>query len=104
MILADRDREGVGCVGAVDGAAGQQAGDHHRDLLLGRMAGADDRFLDVVGGIFGDRQAGPRRRQQHDATRQAELQRRPRIAVEEGLLDRRGLGSVVDDDLGQTVI
>ena len=38
------------------------------------MAGADHRFLDQVGGVFGDRQAGSRRRQQHDAARHAELQ------------------------------
>ena len=53
------------------------------------MAVADHGLLDEIGGIFGDRQAGERRRDERDAARLAELQRRLRIAVDEGLLDRR---------------
>ena len=67
----------------------QQHADHHLDLLLVGMADADHRLLDEVGGIFGDAQARHRRHHQRDAARLAELQRRLRIAVDEGLLDRR---------------
>jgi len=47
---------GVGCIGLLDRAAGQQPPDHHLHLLLLGVTGADDRFLDQVGRVFGHRQ------------------------------------------------
>ena len=51
------------------------------------MADADHGLLDKIGGIFRDIEPGERRHDQRDAPRLAELQRRLRIAVDEGLLD-----------------
>ena len=73
-------------------ASRQQHLHHHRDLRLFGMADADDRLLDQIGGVFGDRQAEQRRRGERDAARLTELQRRLRIAIDEGLLDRRLAG------------
>ena len=87
--VADRDRQRVGRVGRRGGRGGQQHPHHHRHLRLFRVADADDRLLDEVGGVFRDRQARQRQRRERDAARLAEFQRRLRVAVDERLLDRR---------------
>jgi len=102
MGVADRDRQRIGGVaGRLD--AGQQAADHHGDLALVGVARAGHRLLHEIGGILEHRQAGPRRRQHDDAARLAELQRRSRIDVHEGLLDRRLERPLCLDDGGNAV-
>ena len=67
---------------------GQQHPHHHRDLRLFGVTDADHRLLDQIGRIFRDRQAGQGEGRQRRAARLAEFQRRLRIAVDKGLLDR----------------
>ena len=102
--MADGDRQGIGGVGRLGQTTGQQHADHHLDLLLVGMAGADHRFLDQIGRIFGDRQAGERRHQQHHAAGDAQLQGRGRVLVDEGLLDRGGDGLILLDHRAQAVV
>ena len=73
MRVRDRDGERIG--GIVRGriGLGQQHADHHAHLRLVAVAGADDRLLDQVRRIFGDRHAGARRHHHGDAARLAEL-------------------------------
>ena len=49
-------------------------------------------------------EAGERRRRKGDAARLAELQRRLRVAIDEGLLDRRLVGAMGGDDRGEPVV
>src|SRR5581483_11943816 len=51
--------------------------------------GADDGLLDQVRRVFGDLDAGARGHQHGNAARLAELERRDRIAVDEGRFHRR---------------
>ena len=95
MRVADGDGQRVGRVGALEVGGGQQGLDHQLHLALFGMAGADDGFLDQVGGIFADRQPAQSRRHQRHAARLPELQRRARAGGDEGLLDRRLVGRVV---------
>ena len=95
MGVADRDGERVGGVGR---CRSRSPDSRIRrtiicDLRLVGMAGADHRFLDQVGRIFGDRQPALGRRQQHDAAGDAELQGRGRVLVDKGLLDRGLVGA-----------
>ena len=98
--VADRHRQRVGGVGRFGLAGGQQHLDHHLHLRLFGVADADHRLLDQVGGVFGDRQFHQRQRRQRRAARLAELQRRLRVAVDEGFLDRRLGRPLVVDELG----
>ena len=58
MRVADGDGERVGGIVGVEFRPRQQHRDHHADLLLLRVAGADDRLLHRVRRVFGDRKAG----------------------------------------------
>ena len=58
MRMAHRDRERVGGVLGLRIGLRQQHADHHADLRLLAVAGADDGLLHQVGRVFGDRQAG----------------------------------------------
>ena len=83
LCVADGDRERVGSVRGPRGRSGQQHSHHHRHLPLLRMACADHRLLDEIGGIFGHRQAGQGQCREGDAARLAQLQRRLRVPVDE---------------------
>ena len=99
--MAHRDGQRIGGIGRIGGAARQQHADHGADLALVGMAGSDQGFLDDVGRVFGDRDAGLGRRQHDDAARLAELERRCRVAIGEGFLDRRFVGREVHHDAVQ---
>ena len=92
--VADGDRQGIGRIGALEGRRRQQDLDHHLDLRLFGMAGADHRFLDQVGGVLAHRQPAQCRRHQHHAARLAQLQRRTRPGGNKGLFHRRLLGRI----------
>ena len=98
--VADGDRQRVGGVGDRRAGGGQQAGDHEGDLVLVGAAGADQRLLDHLGGVFGDREAGGGGRQHRRGAGVAELQGRGAVGGDEGLLDRRLVGRPGGDDLG----
>ena len=59
MRVADRDGQRVGGVLALRIGLRQQHADHHADLRLLAVAGADHGLLHHVGRVFGDRQARP---------------------------------------------
>ncbi len=88
MGVRDGDRQRVGGVGRFRLGLGQQDLQHHRDLVLVGMAGADHGLLDLVGRVFGDRYAEHRGRQHGDAAGLAEFQRGDAVLVDKGLLDR----------------
>ena len=88
MRVRDRDRQRVGGVGGFRLGLRQQDLEHHRDLVLVGMTGADHGLLDLVGRVFGNRYAEHRRRQHGDAARLAEFQRRDAVLVDKGLFDR----------------
>jgi hypothetical protein len=98
--MGDRHRERVGGVGRADLTGRKQYFDHHRDLGLFGMTGADDGLLDDIGGIFGDRKAEQGGRGERNAARLAEFQRRLRIAIDESLLNRRLIGPLGLDQGG----
>ena len=70
-------------------------------LPLVRMADADDRFLDLVGGIFADAQPRLRGHQHGDATGLPELQRTGPVLVHESLFHRRALRPIGRQHAGQ---
>jgi len=84
-------------------ARGRDQDPHHR-LHLGfvSVAAADHRFLDRVGGVFGDLEPRHRRRQQRHAARLAEHQRIAGRSVDEGFLNRRFVRRVIGDDCLET--
>ena len=61
-------------------------------------------FFTRFGAYSATRTAGLRRHQQRDAARLAELQRRGRVAVDEGRLDRRLVGPEFVDDAREPVM
>ena len=92
MRMRHGDGERVGGVVRRRVGLGQQHADHHPHLRLVAVAGADDAFLHQVRRVFGDRHAGSGRHHHGDAARLAELERRSRVLVDEGRLDRRLVG------------
>ena len=102
MRVADRARERVGRVGRGIARQREQAPHHVLHLLLGGVAVADHRLLDLQRGVLGDRQAGEHRGADRGAARLAERERRLRVGVDEHLLDRDLAGRVRGDDLVQT--
>ena len=104
MRMRHRDGERVGGVLGLRIGLRQQHADHQADLRLLGVAGADDRLLHQVRRVFGDQHAGLRRHQQRDAARLPELQRRDRVAVDEGRLDRGLVGPEFVDDARQPVM
>src|SRR5258708_27692749 len=63
------------------------------------MTGADHRFLDLVGRIFGNRQASLGRGQQHHAAAAAGLEGRGCVLVDESFLDRCLVGPEAFENL-----
>lgn len=102
--VANGDSERIGGVGRIGRGARQQQAHHRADLVLLRVPDAGDGFLDGVRRVFGDRKAGPGRRQHADAPRLAELQRRRAVMRNEGLLDRRLVGAMRGDRRLQSVV
>src|SRR5690606_36528790 len=92
MGMANGDRKRVCRVGAVGAAARQQDAHHCGNLVLLGMPGPDNRLLDLVRGVLGDRQSGLGGCEPRNPPRLAKLQGCRRIAVDEGLLDRRLVG------------
>ena len=72
-------------------------------LVLGRVALADDRLLDLQRGVLGHRQPREDRGADRGAASLAERERRLRVHVDEDLLDRDFLRLVCGNDLGQAV-
>ena len=98
MGMADRDRQGIGRIGAVDNAARKQMADHGVDLSFIRMPHAHHGFLDLVGRIFGDGKPVIGGRQQHDAARLSQLERRVGVFIHESRLGGRAVGRPVRND------
>ena len=88
MRMRDGDRQRVGGVGRFRLGLGQQDFQHHQDLVLVGVAGADHGLLDLVGRIFRDRDPEHRRRQHRDPARLAELQGGDAVLVDKSLFDR----------------
>ena len=101
MGVGDGDGERVRGVRPDDLHAGQQARHHGMDLILRRIADADHGFLDQPRGIFADLHAGARGVEQDHAARLSQFQGRLRIDVDEHLLDRRAIGPMFEDEVGQ---
>src|SRR6478736_4397003 len=74
------------------------------DAAMLGVADADHGLLDEVGGVFGDAEARERGHDQRDAAGLAEFQRRLRIAIDEGLLDRGLVRAVRGDDMVQALM
>ena len=104
MAAVQETVEQVRRVGADQFDARQQPTHHHLYLRFFRVADADDRLLDGICRIFGDREPGACRRQQRDTAGQAKLERCCRVGVHECLLDRGGVGRMRSNDRGQTVV
>ena len=104
MRVADRDGERVGGVFRLRIGFRQQHADHHADLRLLAVAGADDRLLHQIGRVFRDRQARLCRHQHGDAARLAKLERRRGVGVDEGAFHRRLVRLVLLDHCDQPVM
>ena len=90
--------ERIGRVFAGRCTTGEKHRDHHGDLRFARMACTDHGFLDVIGRIFCNRNARPRRHQQCKATRLTELQCGDRIARDKCLLNSDTIGGIGFND------
>ena len=104
MGVAYRDRERVGRIGRLRIGLRQQHADHHANLSLLSVPGADDRLLHQVGRIFRNRQSGDRRHQHGDAARLSELEGCGRILVDEGRLDGSFVGRMLFHHPPQAVV
>ena len=71
--MRDRDRQCVGRIGLQLRRDVQKYTDHVLDLLLAGTTAADDRLLDLLGRVFGDRQTTVHGAEIRGATRLAEL-------------------------------
>ncbi len=83
---------------------GQQHADHHPNLRLVAVAGADDALLHQIRRVFGDRHAGPRGHHHGNSARLSELERRLGVLVDEGRLDRRLVGAELVENAHQAVV
>ena len=88
MRVRDGDRQRIGGVGRFRLGLRQQDLQHHQDLVLVGMAGADHGLLHLVRGVFRDRDPEHRRRQHRDPARLPEFQRGDAVLVDKGLFDR----------------
>src|SRR5467141_4150792 len=104
MRMRDGDRERVGGVGGFRLGLGQQDFQHHQDLILVGMSGADHGFLHLVRGIFRHRYPEHRRRQHRNAARLAKLQRGDTVLVDEGLFDRGFCGAKIAEHGGEALM
>lgn len=102
--VGNGDGEGICGIAARDLCARQQAGHHGVHLRLVCIADADDRLLHQPGGIFADLDAGAGCGEQNDAARLPKFQRRLRVRVDEDFLDRRAIGPVGEDQIGQRAV
>ena len=84
--VANRDRQCIRRVFAVENGPRQKGLHHHLDLVLVAMSRAGHGFFHQVRRIFGNAQARLRGNQKRDAARLAQLQRRAGVAVDEGVL------------------
>ncbi len=100
--MADRDSEGVGGVGARQGAAGKKTAHHHLDLGLVGMADTDHRFLDEIGRIFMDGYTAFGGNQKYNAAGDPEFQGGGGILVDEGLFNRGFIGLIAIEDRVQS--
>src|ERR1700736_6340050 len=87
MRVRDRDSERVGGVGGFRFGLGQQNLQHHQNLVLVGVAGADHGLLDLVRRIFRNRNPKHRRRQHRDAPRLSKFQGGDAVLVDKSLLD-----------------
>ena len=78
----------------------EQRLDHAADLLLARATGAADGALDLLRRVGGARDRALPGREQHDAARLADRERRAGVVAEEEVLDRDGVRLVLVDELG----
>ena len=99
MRMTYRDRERIGGIGRGAGSR-QQHADHCGNLGLLGTACPHDTLLDQPGRIFGDRQAGLRRREQSGCPRVAQLHGRRHIVRQKSLLDRGFVRPVRRNEIG----
>lgn len=85
---ADGDSERIGRVGRNIACLRQQAADHEGDLILVRPAGSDDGELHFPGGVFVHFEPRASERGHRSAAGLSQQQRRFRVDVDEGFLDR----------------
>ncbi len=104
MGMGDCDGKSVGCIVGARICLGQQHPDHHADLRLLAVAGADDGFFHKIRRVFGNRQPGDRRHQHGDAARLPELEGCSRVLVHERCLDRGLVRRVLLDHQAQSVM
>ena len=78
--------------------------DHMRDLVLIRMAHANNRFLDAVWGVFTDLKAELRWHKQSDAARLPQFKRAGTVLVYKCLLNRSLIRLVRLDDLANLIV
>src|SRR5262249_15606308 len=87
-----RDRQRIGGIVALRVGLRQQHADHHPNLCLLAVAGADNGLLHQIRRIFRNPQPGNRRHQHGDAARLTELEGSGSILIDEGRLDRGLVG------------
>src|SRR6478672_3229778 len=104
MRVTDGDSEGISGILAFGIGLWQQHTDHHADLRLFSVTGADDGLFHDVGGVFGNGDSGLRRHEHGDAARLPELQGRRRIRVDESRLHRRLVRTIALDDRDQPIM
>ena len=104
MRVANGDSKCIRLIIIVEARTRQEHPDHGPDLLLLCVPGADDRFLDCVGRVLGNRDAGPGRNQQGHTPCLTELQCRRGVAVDKGLLNRRLAGLMDANDFVKSVM
>ena len=88
--------------GRVELHRGKKVSHHGLHLPLVGMSDADDGFLDVVGGIFGNCQTRFCRGEENDRPGMAELKRSNRVLRDKSLLDRNRSRHVLDQDSTDT--
>ena len=104
MRVTHGDRQCVCGVLALRVGLRQQYTDHHADLGLLAVAGADHRLLHDIGRIFGNRQPGFGGYEHGDAACLAEFQGCCRICIDESCLDCRFMRLILLDHRDQTVM
>ena len=104
MRMRDRNRKRVGRIGARNFHAGQQPRDHRMDLRLIGAAGANHCLFDEPRGIFANHDPGARGCKQANAARLPEFERRLGVGIDKNLLDRRAIGLVREQHIGERAI
>lgn len=104
MPVAERNRQCIGCVCAVQRGTGQLHFDHMLNLPFVRVTDADNRFLDLVRGIFPHWHAVLRRHQHRNAPRLTELQRARPIFVNKGMFNGRLVRLIGHENVGELLV